>query len=65
MGQVIGHSTRDGGEPATDPITSGNILATLMHSLFDVGQLRLVTGVPKDVESLIVDGSPIPQLIEA
>ena len=64
MGQVIGQSTRDGGEPATDPISSGNILATLMHSLFDVSELRLVSGIPKDVESLILGGTPIPQLIE-
>ncbi len=65
MGQVIGRSTRDGGEPATEPISSENILATLMHSLFDIGQLRLLTGIPKDVESLIPGGTPIPQLIKA
>jgi uncharacterized protein (DUF1501 family) len=65
MGQVIGRSTRDGGEPASDSVSSSNVLATIMHSLFDVGQLRLVTGIPKDVEPLILGGSPIRQLIDA
>ena len=63
MGQVIGQSDKQGGEPASDPISSSNVLATIMHYLFDVGELRVQTGIPKEVESLIVDGSPIPQLI--
>ena len=63
MGQVIGQSDKQGGEPASDPISSSNVLATIMHYLFDVGELRVQTGIPKEVESLIVDGSPISQLI--
>ena len=63
MGQVIGQSDKQGGEPASDPISSSNVLATIMHYLFDVGVLRVQTGIPKEVESLIVDGSPISQLI--
>jgi len=63
MGQVIGQSDRHGGEPASDPISSSNILSTVMHYLFDVGELRVQTGIPKEVESIIVDGSPVSQLI--
>ena len=63
MGQVIGQSDKQGGEPTSDPISSSNVLATIMHYLFDVGELRVQTGIPKEVESLIVDGSPISQLI--
>ena len=63
MGQVIGQSDRHGGEPTSDPISSSNILSTVMHYLFDVGELRVQTGIPKEVESIIVDGSPVSQLI--
>lgn len=63
MGQVIGQSDRIGGEPATDPISSADVLATVMHSLFDIPELRLVTGIPADVERVITGGQPIRELI--
>jgi len=63
MGQVIGQSDRIGGEPATDPISSADVLATVMHSLFDIPELRLVTGIPTDVERVITGGQPIRELI--
>ncbi len=40
-GQVIGCSTRDGGEPASEPLTTRNLISTVLHTVFDVGQLRL------------------------
>jgi uncharacterized protein (DUF1501 family) len=46
MGQVIGRSTRNGGEPATQPVTIQNLVATIMHTLFDVGKLRVQRGLP-------------------
>jgi len=63
MGQVVGRSDRTAGQPASTPIASGNVLATVMHSLFDFGQLRLQTGVPKDVEQVLVSHEPIRELI--
>ena len=48
-GQVIGRSTRDGGEPATENHTPKHLISTIMHSLFDVGQLRLARGIPPQV----------------
>ena len=51
-GQVIGRSTRDGGEPATENLTPKHLISTIMHSLFDVGQLRLARGVPPQVTRL-------------
>lgn len=63
MGQVIGHSDRTGSAPATEPISSSNVLATVMHSLFDIGQLRLLTGIPQDVERIITSGQPIRELV--
>lgn len=40
-GVVIGRSTRDGGEPVSDPITSARLISTLLHAVFDIPQLRL------------------------
>jgi len=64
MGQVIGQSDKTGAEPSSDPISSSNVMSTIMHYLFDIGELRLVSGVPREVESLITASAPIPQLIE-
>ena len=63
MGQVIGKSDRIAGQPASDPISSKNVLATIMHTLFDVGEVRLLSNIPKDVESVITTGQPIRELI--
>jgi uncharacterized protein (DUF1501 family) len=40
-GRVIGQSRRDGGEPATEPLTTANLISTILHTAFDVGQLRV------------------------
>jgi hypothetical protein len=40
-GRIIGQSTRDGGEPATEPCNPKHLISTILHSLFDAGQLRL------------------------
>ena len=37
-GAVIGQSTANGGEPATEPVRIPNLIGTIMHTLFDVGQ---------------------------
>ncbi len=63
MGQVIGQSTRDGGEPDTTPITMDNLTATIMHTLFDIGQLRLATGVPTELLRMMTERSPIGELM--
>ena len=62
MGQVIGQSDAQGGEPVSDPISSKQVLSTVMHTLFDIGELRLQTGIPREIESIITSDSPIPQL---
>jgi len=62
MGQVIGKSDKTGSAPASEPIGSQQLLATLMHSLFDIGQLRLEPGIPQDVERVVTAGQPIPGL---
>ena len=61
-GQVVGRSDRIGGEPGSNPISSSNVLATVMHSLFDIAELRLQAGVSKEVERIITNGEPIAEL---
>ncbi len=49
MGQVIGHSTRTADRPLGEPIGMPNVLATLMHALFDMSELRVARGIPSDI----------------
>jgi hypothetical protein len=46
----------------TRPTSLENIVATILHTLFDVGQLRLEPGVPRDLARLIERGEPIREL---
>jgi len=62
-GQVIGQSTRDAGRPATEPMTIDRLRSTIMHTLFDPGQVRLMQNVPNDVVRTISSGEPIPGLL--
>lgn len=62
MGQVIGQSTRNAGEPASDPVRIPNLLATIMHTLFDIGELRVTRGVPTEIVRAATAADPIPGL---
>lgn len=62
MGQVIGQSTRDAGEPRTEPIENHNLIGTIMHTLFHVGELRLSRSAPGEVTRVAADWTPIPGL---
>jgi hypothetical protein len=53
MGQVIGQSSRNAGEPATEPMTIKHLLGTVMHSVFDTGKLRLVRGLPREIQTML------------
>lgn len=61
-GQVIGQSTRDGGEPLSEPVEMDHLVATIMHTLLDIGQVRLLTGLPQDLLRTLTTGTPIPGL---
>jgi hypothetical protein len=61
MGQVIGQSARDAGTPATEPVRIPHLLGTVMHTLFDVGRLRVARGVGREVMQL-ADHPTIPGL---
>ena len=63
MGQVIGRSDRSGNKPAGERYTPENLLATVLHTLFDPGELRIAPeAVPASVAKLIIDGRPIREL---
>ena len=63
MGQVIGSSTKDGGEPASDRVTIPNLYATLMEQLLDTGAVRAMAGIPPEVNNVISGAAPIKQLM--
>ncbi len=61
-GQVIGQSTRDGGEPLADAVNSDNLVATILNVLVDIPELRLKANLPSDLVRFATSGSPIPRL---
>jgi len=63
MGQTIGQSSADGGEPHTEPQELDNLLATIIHTLLDLGQVRLMTGLPQDLLRAITTPHPITGLV--
>ena len=63
MGQAIGDSSRDAGEPATRPVMIPNLVSTIMHSLVDVGELRADVALPNDVRRVVTTGEPIRELL--
>ena len=63
MGQVIGQSTRDVGQPLTTPIRIPHLIATIMHTLFDVSELRLAQGVPAEIAQASGNWEPISGLV--
>ena len=63
MGQVVGASNKTVSEPARDQVSSNMLLGTVMHTLLDIPNLRLRTDLPDDVQHVITNSRPIPQLV--
>jgi hypothetical protein len=63
MGQVIGQSNRDGGEPGSEPVTNADLIATLMHCLLDLGEVRVTDGLPTRLIDAMTAGTPIRGLV--
>ena len=59
MGRVIGQSTRDAAEPLSDKVTMKNLIGTVLHTLLDVGEVRLQRGLPFDLARVFSDYEPI------
>ncbi len=63
MGRVVGESSPDGSEPATEPVRVANLVATVLHTLLDAGQVRLTSGLPDEVIRLVTQTDPIRELV--
>jgi uncharacterized protein (DUF1501 family) len=63
MGQVIGQSDRQAGEPQSDPVRIENLVATILHTLFDVGAVRLIPGLPREIAQTMTGWEPIAALM--
>jgi len=62
-GQVVGASDKTAGRPSARPVSSGELMATVMHTLFDIGELRITRGVPSDVLRAVTASAPIAELV--
>ncbi len=63
MGQVIGQSSPDAARPQSEPITIRHLMGTIMHSLLDVGAVRLLRGIPPDVLQVVTSSPVIPGVL--
>lgn len=63
MGQVIGQSNRDGGEPQSEPQGIANLNSTIYHTLMRLGEVRLMQSLPTDLVRNLTSSSPIPGLL--
>ena len=63
MGHVVGQSDRGAAKPATEPYNPTHLLSTMMHTLFNLGELRLDQALPRDVATVVQSGKPILPLM--
>jgi uncharacterized protein (DUF1501 family) len=63
MGQVIGRSNASGSDPATSPIRIQNVIATILHSMMDMGEVRLIPGLPREIAQTMTGWEPIDGLV--
>ena len=63
MGQVIGRSNRTASVPDGDAVSPEQLLATVMHTLLNPGEARIMRGLPNAVAQAASNGYPIPQLV--
>lgn len=63
MGQVIGQSDSRAGRAVGESYRPQHLLATIMHTLFDVGRLRLEQNVPREIIRFAESSQPIDHLL--
>lgn len=63
MGQIIGQSTARAEEPRSNPVRLENLLATVLHTQFDLSALRLRPGIPRSILSAVDAGKPVAELL--
>jgi hypothetical protein len=62
MGQVIGQSDKIGGKPVSDPVTTAQLTSTILHTLVDPGEVRLLPQIPPGIQETLSRAEPIRQL---
>lgn len=62
VGQVIGRSNRDASAPQSEPITGRHLLGTVLRTLFDVSQFRLVPNLSREFTQVMAGYEGIPGL---
>ena len=60
--QVVGASDNHATRAITTPYRPQHMMATIMHSLFDIGELRLAQNLPGNLKDVITEGKPIREL---
>jgi hypothetical protein len=63
MGKVIGATDAMAVRPSTQPFGPETLMATMMHTLFDMGKLRLDSALPRDLKEVLESSSPITPLM--
>lgn len=64
MGQVIGESDKNAAAPAFDPQNPTNLLATVMKTVLDVGEIRTMPNLGKTAD-IVTGHEPIPGLFNS
>lgn len=62
-GQVVGRSDRRGGEPDGTAVEMENLTATILHTLLDLGEVRLMEGLSNELLTTMTGPSPIRELV--
>jgi hypothetical protein len=62
MGQVVGQSDRTASNPSSERYTPRELMATIMHTLLDRGEVRLQPELGK-AGAAVIEGEPIPALV--
>ncbi|HCC99252.1 MAG TPA: DUF1501 domain-containing protein, partial [Planctomycetaceae bacterium] len=62
-GQVIGQSDNHATKPISTPYSPRDLLATVLNTLFDAGEVRVTRGVPPELINLLEESKPIPSLV--
>jgi hypothetical protein len=62
-GQIIGQSSRNNDLPLSEPVGTDELLGTVMHTLFDIGQLRVARGIPREILAKLESSPPIAGLM--
>jgi uncharacterized protein (DUF1501 family) len=63
MGQVIGRSTSNGGDAATTPVRIQNVISTILNQVFEMGEVRLIPGLPREIAQTMTGWEPIDGLV--